>query len=224
MRPGARRRPGRDWRTWGGALCLLGLSVPAYGVPDSGARLINDAAVSLVRALRSDGAGLAFDSSRSTQLTEDLVLPLVDYPRVGRRLAGPRWRQATPGQRQRLQQSIRTYLLYTVSDALRRYPSQVADIAASLRLVRERPASDGRQTTVVTRLTLPSGADVDVGFRLCRARPSLPWRIADLTVEGFSLVSAQALRLLPYGAAGGLDGLSHRMMNAAGAPARETPH
>src|SRR3989344_876293 len=93
--------------------------------------------------------------------------------------AGRPWRQATPEQKQRLQEEFKTLLIYTYAGAA----AQIKDQAIEYRPMRSRP----EDTEVIVRTLVRNKGDaIQLDYRLEKADGG--WKIYDVNVLGAWLV------------------------------------
>lgn len=122
------------------------------------------------------------DFGRAEELVQRLVMPHIDVDTVGRWMLGKHWRNATPEQRQRFVDELRSMLVRSYATALAKY-----DRGDEIRYLAERVADDGNTATVRTQIPRAQGSQfADVVYRLHRKDGA--WKIFDVTVEGVSVV------------------------------------
>jgi phospholipid transport system substrate-binding protein len=73
---------------------------PAPGGADA---LVRQVSVDVIDAARTDRAIRQGDANAMLALVEDNLMPHVDFEAVTRSAVGPKWREASPEQRSRLQ-------------------------------------------------------------------------------------------------------------------------
>ncbi|MGI9435064.1 MAG: MlaC/ttg2D family ABC transporter substrate-binding protein [Geminicoccaceae bacterium] len=189
-----------------GATALLGLLAASRG--SQAANLVErDAEAAVTRLVdhilqliqnRADGARQERRLMAAIESQTDLSL-------LARMTMGRHWRRATTAQQTQFVGLFRRYLLQSFATRLRRYAG------ADLRAARQRfsilsTKEVGRKDVIVrSRVVPPSGAPLDVDWRL-RRRDGRPV-IIDLVVEGVSLLITQRSEFGTVLERQGIDGL-----------------
>ena len=181
---------------FGVALTLLAASaLRAETAPDA---LIERVSGEVIEAVRADKAIQAGDVMRINALVDEKVMPHVNFQRMTSLAMGRYWRQATPEQKQRLQEEFKTLLVRTYSGAL----SQVKDQKVQLKPMRNRPGD----TEVIVRTEVRGGGEpIQLDYRLEKAGDT--WRIYDVNVLGVWLVEQYRNSFAQEIGAKGIDGL-----------------
>jgi phospholipid transport system substrate-binding protein len=181
---------------FGVALTLLAASaLRAETAPDA---LIERVSGEVIEAVKADKAIQAGDVKRINALVDDKVMPHVNFQRMTSLAMGRYWRQATPEQKQRLQEEFKTLLVRTYSGAL----SQVKDQTVQLKPMRNRPGD----TEVIVRTEVRGGGEpIQLDYRLEKAGDT--WRIYDVNVLGVWLVEQYRNSFAQEIGAKGIDGL-----------------
>ena len=165
-------------------------------------RVSND----VLSAIAADPKVQAGDKKSVEALVDKLMMPNVDFLRMTRMAVGPKWRQATPEQRERLQYLFRETLISVYSGGLSMATDQV---------VRILPNSQNDGTEAVVRTGMKSKTDASkpeimMVYRL-RNVPEKGWQVIDVNVEGVWLVSNYRSQYGSIAAQEGIDGLIRRM-------------
>jgi phospholipid transport system substrate-binding protein len=181
---------------FGVALTLLAASaLRAETAPDA---LIERVSGEVIEAVKADKAIQAGDVKRINALVDDKVMPHVNFQRMTSLAMGRYWRQATPEQKQRLQEEFKTLLVRTYSGAL----TQVKDQTVQLKPMRNRPGD----TEVIVRTEVRGGGEpIQLDYRLEKAGDT--WRIYDVNVLGVWLVEQYRNSFAQEIGAKGIDGL-----------------
>lgn len=181
---------------FGVALTLLAASaLRAETAPDA---LIERVSGEVIEAVKADKAIQAGDVRRINALVDEKVMPHVNFQRMTSLAMGRYWRQATPEQKQRLQEEFKTLLVRTYSGAL----SQVKDQTVQLKPMRNRPGD----TEVIVRTEVRGGGEpIQLDYRLEKAGDT--WRIYDVNVLGVWLVEQYRNSFAREIGAKGIDGL-----------------
>lgn len=152
-------------------------------------------------AIRSDPAVHAGDINRVIALVDSKIMPNVNFQRMTASAVGPAWRQATPEQRQRLQQEFKLLLVRTYSGAL----SQISDEQVQMKPLRAAPTD----TDVVVRTEIRGRGDpIQLDYRLEKTPgQGAGWKIYNLNVLGVWLVETYRSQFTQEINAKGVDGL-----------------
>ncbi|MCU0774726.1 MAG: ABC transporter substrate-binding protein [Ideonella sp.] len=183
------------------AFAALGLAVSfaaSATATSSPEDLIRKVSTEVLDAVKADKAIQAGDVSRVLTLVDEKVMPHVNFQRMTASAVGRFWRQATPEQRQRLQDEFKTLLVRTYSGAL----AQVKDQTVELRPVRANPGD----TEVMVRTQIRGRGDpIQLDYRLEKTGDA--WKIYDVNVLGVWLVQSYQPQFAQEINAGGIDGL-----------------
>ena len=181
------------------ASALLGGAWPlahaAEEAPDAMIKRLSD---EVLGAIRSDPAVHAGDINKVMALVDSKIMPNVNFQRMTASAVGPAWRQATPEQRQRLQQEFKVLLVRTYAGAL----SQVSDEQVAMKPLRAAPGD----TDVVVRSEIRGrGEPIALEYRL--EKTPAGWKIYNLNVLGVWLVETYRSQFAQEINARGVDGL-----------------
>lgn len=167
----------------------------AQEAPDAMIKRLSD---EVLAEIRSDAAVQAGDIDKVMALVDRKVMPNVNFQRMTASAVGPAWRQATPEQRQRLQQEFKTLLVRTYSGAL----SQVSNEQVQMKPFRAAPGD----TDVVVRSEIRGRGDpIQLEYRMEKADSG--WKIYNLNVLGVWLVETYRSQFAQEVNAKGIDGL-----------------
>lgn len=164
--------------------------------PDQMIRRVTDEVMAAVRENRDIQRG-DLDSIR--RLVEQKIVPHLDFARTTALATGPYWRQATPQQRQQLQDEFRALLMHTYASAL----AQVRDQKISYDPLRAAP--DETDVVVSAHASNSRGEPVDFGYRLIRHDDG--WKVYDVNVLGVWMVQAYRQSFAEQIRQSGIDGL-----------------
>lgn len=167
----------------------------AQEAPDAMIKRLSD---EVLAEIRSDAAIQAGDINKVMGLVDRKVMPNVNFQRMTASAVGPAWRQATPEQRQRLQQEFKTLLVRTYSGAL----TQVSNEQVQMKPFRAAPTD----TDVVVRSEIRGRGDpIQLEYRLEKSDGG--WKIYNLNVLGVWLVETYRSQFAQEVNAKGIDGL-----------------
>ncbi len=163
--------------------------------PDALVKRVSSDVLDTVKADPSIQAG---DVNRIVALVDAKILPFFDFERMTAAAAGPRWRDATPEQKQGLQEQFKILLIRVYAGAL----AQARDRSIELRPLRDSPT----EPVVVVRTQVTGRGDpIELDFRL--ERVDATWKIYDMNVGGVWLVDNYRSTFSQELANGGFDAL-----------------
>jgi len=141
------------------------------------------------------------DKQALRALAEQKVLPHFDFKRMTQLAVGAPWRQANPAQQQALENSFRTLLVNTYTNAL-------SLSATGNQTVEIKPAqvkADQNEVTVKTTVKDPGKPPIAIDYRMARAADG--WKVFDVVVENLSLVTTYRGTFTSEVSRSGIDGL-----------------
>lgn len=191
--------PRRAWLSAMGVAVLASVLPGAWaGEMESPEALIQRVAGELIEQVKTDKAIQAGDLAKVVALVDAKIMPHVNFTRMTASAVGRFWRQATPEQKQRLQDEFKTLLVRTYAGAM----SQLKDQTLTLRPSRYRP----EDTEVVVRSEVRGkGEPVQLDYRL--EKTAAGWKVYDLNVLGVWLVETYRGQFAQEINARGIDGL-----------------
>ncbi len=176
----------------------MGLAWAADEAPDE---MIRRLSTDVLNTIKADKAMQAGDIGKIVTLVDSKVMPNVNFQRMTASAVGPAWRQATPEQRQKLQDEFKVLLVRTYSGAL----SQVSDQEIVVRPLRA--AAEDKEVMVRTEVR-GRGDPVQLDYRLERtAGQGAGWKIYNLNVLGVWLVETYRSQFAQEINTKGIDGL-----------------
>ncbi len=152
----------------------------------------------LIGLLQNDPDLRSGSIGRVNELVDEKLMPHVNFNRMTASSVGRFWRQATPEQRQRLQQEFKMMLIRTYSSALTQFTNQTL----AMRPSRYRP--EDKEVTIRSELR-GRGEPIQVDYRL-ESTPN-GWKIYDLNVMGIWLVETYRTQFAQEINVRGIDGL-----------------
>ncbi len=180
---------------------VLTLSAPLGAMaaePTAPDELVKQLTGQVFDAAKQDKGLQSGDIARVTALVNSVILPHVDFERMTASAVGRYWRQATPAQKQRLQEEFKNLLTRTYSGAL----AQVKDQTVEFKPMRSKP----EDTEVVVRTFVRGKGDpVQLDYRMEKTPDG--WKIYDVNVLGAWLVENYRNSFAQEIAASGIDGL-----------------
>ena len=205
-----------------GAASLLVMAqalVPARAADEGADAMILKLSNEVLDSIKADPAIKSGDLSRLMMLVDSKIMPHVNFRRMTAASVGPGWRQATPEQRQRLQDEYKILLVRTYAGALQ----QVDDMAVSIKPMRAAP--EDKEVVVRTEVRGRPGTEpVQLDYRMEKTPgEGRGWKIYDLNVMGVWLVQTYRSQFAQEVNAKGIDGLISSLVdrNKANAAAKK---
>ena len=185
--------------------CLtMALSAPiASAAQESPEQFVQRVSEDILSAIRTDERVLNGDRAAIEVLVDNKMMPAVDFLRMTRMAVGPKWRTATPAQRDEMQSLFRQILINVYAGALSMAKDQ------SLKLL-PHGQNDGTEAIVRTAMLTPGKPDIQMVYRLRNIKEK-GWRVIDVNVEGVWLVSNYRNQFGSIAASEGLEGLIKKM-------------
>ncbi|WP_431260565.1 MlaC/ttg2D family ABC transporter substrate-binding protein [Roseateles chitinivorans] len=198
----------------GAIVSIAALSPLASFAADSSApdQLIRELSIETLDAVKGDKAIQGGDVNKIMELVDTKVMPHVDFQRITATAVGRFWRQATPEQKQRLQDEFKTLLVRTYAGAL----TQVKDQTIAMKPMRASP--EDKEVIVRTEIR-GKGDPIQLDYRLEKLDSG--WKIYDVNVLGIWLADQYKNSFAQEINAKGIDGLIKSLAerNARPAPA-----
>lgn len=191
------------WVVVGVITQILSISVQAAGDFDNPQRLVIVATDQLVTSLQHHSEAVATDTQLAYQIADDAVIRHVDFSKVSRLVLGKHWRRASSIQRHRFSDEFRKYLTRVYVSAMVSYSEDIVSHADAIDYLPVRYTEDGAAAVVRSRLSLRTGQDVAVDYRLDKKKDA--WKIFDVIIEGVSLVTTYRSSIAAEIAQNGLD-------------------
>ena len=162
--------------------------------------LVRQISVDVIDTAKADKAIQGGDISRIFGLVESKVMPHVNFEVVTRSAVGPKWREATPEQRTKLQAEFKTLLVRVYAGALSQLRDQTVEVSKTV------PVPGGSQVVVQTEVR-GKGEPIKLDYRLDKAADAPAWKIIDVNVGGLWLVQNYRSQFAQELTKGGVDGL-----------------
>ena len=182
------------------ATTALWMAAPSWAqaveTPDA---LVKRLSADVLETIKADPELRNGNIARISQVVDTTVMPHVNFRKMTSAAVGPQWRQATPAQRERLQQEFKLMLIRTYAGALK----QVSDQRVVVKPLRA--AADDKDVLVRTEVH-GKGEPVQLDFRLENA-DGQGWKIYNLNVLGVWMVETYRTQFAQELNKGGIDGL-----------------
>jgi phospholipid transport system substrate-binding protein len=165
--------------------------------------LVRKVTSEVLDAIQKDDALKAGDREKALALAEEKVLPHIDFREMTRLAVGKAWRSATPQQQDVLTSEFRELLVRTYASAIDAYRGQ------SMRVLPTRMAAGATEVTVRNLYLKPGRPPVPVDYYMLKTAKG--WKVADILVEGVSLVLTYRTEFEEEARRGGVEGLIKRL-------------
>ena len=186
-----------------GCLTMV-LSVPmASAAQESPEQYVQRVSEDILGAIRTDERVLGGDRAAIEALVDNKMMPAVDFLRMTRMAVGPKWRSATPSQRDEMQALFRQILINVYAGALSMAKDQTVKLLPH-------GQNDGTEAIVRTAMMTPGKPDIQMVYRLRNIKEK-GWRVIDVNVEGVWLVSNYRNQFGSIAASEGIEGLIKKM-------------
>jgi len=190
----------RIWAATAAAWLALSAGLPttamAAETPDV---LVKRVSADVLETIRNDKTLKSGDVARVGALVDKMVMPHVNFQRMTAAAVGPQWRQATPEQKQRLQEEFKALLIRT-------YAGAVAQVNDQTVVVKPMRAAAGDKDVLVRTEVRGKGDPIQLDYRLEQSADGT-WKIYNLNVLGVWLVETYRSQFAQEVNARGIDGL-----------------
>jgi phospholipid transport system substrate-binding protein len=177
------------------------LALPAHAQEEAPDALIKRLSNEVLDQIKEDKSLQSGNVSRIIALVDAKILPHLNFQRMTASAVGPAWRQASPQQKQRLQEAFKTLLVRTYAGAL----TQVSDQTIAMKPLR---AADTDKDVVVRSEIVGRGDPIQLEYRLEKTPgQGAGWKIYNLNVLGVWLVETYRSQFAQEINAKGIDGL-----------------
>lgn len=174
---------------------------PAHAADEAPDALVKRLTTDVLETIKADKSIKAGDTQKIMALVDSKIMPNLDFARMTASAVGPAWRQATPEQKQRLQDEFKTLLVRTYAGAL----DQVSDQTVVIKPFRGSP--DDKEALVRTEIT-GRGDPVQLDYRLVKTPgQGGGWKVYNLNVLGVWLVDTYRTQFAEQINSKGIDGL-----------------
>ena len=167
----------------------------ADATPDA---LVKRISTEVIDTAKTDKAIQSGDVNKVIALVDAKVMPSVNFEVMTRSAVGPKWREATPEQRTKLQAEFKTLLVRVYAGALTQIKDQTVEIT------RTQPVPQSTQVVVQSEVR-GKGEPIKLDYRLDKF--DADWKIIDVNVGGIWLVTSYRSQFAQELGKGGIDGL-----------------
>jgi phospholipid transport system substrate-binding protein len=140
----------------------------------------------LIRRLRKNADQIQKDQSIAYQISDELMTPYIDFPRITRLVIGKYWKTASPAQQQQLIEEIKALLVRSYVSAMTSYVDDIIALAdkKAITYLPSRYQTGDKKASVRANIALEGGQEADVQYQLYYRNE---WKIYDIRIEGISL-------------------------------------
>lgn len=146
--------------------------------------LVEERIQELLERLRDNSDAIRSDKSIAYRISDELIVPIIDFPRIARLVIGKYWRGATDTQRDQVTGEIRDLLVRSYVTAMSSY---IDDLVAEDNMIDFQPSHyqpGDRKASVRANISLGGRAPAEVQYQLYYLDQ---WKIYDIRIEGVSL-------------------------------------
>lgn len=172
--------------------------LPAQAADGEAEALVKKIAVDVIDGAKADKGIQAGEVGRIIGLVDAKVMPNVNFEAMTRSAVGPKWREATPEQRTKLQAEFKTLLVRVYAGALTQIKDQTVEVTRT-------QAVPNSQQVVVQSEVRGKGEPIKLDYRLDKGEAG--WKIIDVNVGGIWLVTSYRSQFGQELANGGIDAL-----------------
>src|SRR3954452_15396813 len=162
-------------------------------------QLVKNVTVEVVELITKDKEIQAGDRGKLIQLIDAKVLPHFNFTAMTALALGQSWNKATPEQKKRLTDEIRTLLVRTYASALAAYSEQKFEFRPL------RAKHTDTDVTVQVRVLQPGAQPVPIDYSM--EKTASGWKVYDVMVGGVSLVANYRTEFNNVVRESGIDGL-----------------
>lgn len=178
------------------ALLLLACASLAHAQQQSPDQIVKSSTEEVLAVIKK-----TTDRATLRKVAEQKVVPYFDFKEMTRLAVGRPWREATPEQQQKLEDSFRSLLVNTYTGALTR--TVTADKTVEVKPLQAGPAD--KDVTVRSLVKGGGGQPLEIDYRMANGQQG--WKVIDVVVENVSLVTTYRGTFAQQVQQGGIDGL-----------------
>lgn len=167
--------------------------------------VLADAINKLIDRLSDNAEQIRDDSSIAYRISDELIAPHIDFPRITRLVIGKHWRDANDAQRRQLVEEIRALLTRSYVTAMTSYVDQIVAKKDQISYLPSRYTAGDNKASVRANIALDTGQSVEVQYQLYIDEAE--WKIYDIRIEGISLAISYRTTFGDKIQRDGLDGL-----------------
>lgn len=188
------------------ALSALTLAAVAESASDNDPQqLISDMTRRLLDELHERVEEIKQNENIAYRISDELVVPNLDFERITRLVIGKYWRRASDTQKQQLVKELRSLIIRSYVTAMRNYADQIVANGKHISYQPSRYKPGDKRATVRTLIRLQGNQPVNVHYLLYFTEGQ--WKIYDIRIEGVSLAITYRTSFGAEIQRSGLDGL-----------------
>jgi phospholipid transport system substrate-binding protein len=140
----------------------------------------------LIQQLRDNAEQIREDQSIAYQISDELMAPHIDFPRITRLIIGKYWRTASPVQQQQLIEEVKALLIRSYVTAMTSYVDEIVALAEQkgIKYMPSRYKTGDKKASIRATIALQGGQTAEVQYQLYYRGE---WKIYDIRLEGISL-------------------------------------
>jgi len=140
----------------------------------------------LILQLRDNAEKIREDQSIAYGISNELMAPHIDFPRITRLVIGKYWRSASPAQQQQLIEEVKDLLIRSYVTAMTSYVDDIVALAEQkgIKYLPSRYKTGDKKASIRATIALEGGQTADVQYQLYYRDE---WKIYDIRLEGISL-------------------------------------
>lgn len=189
-------------RIAGAAMLAGAVSLPAMAADMAPDGMVKQVSSDVLGAIKADKAMQNGDVNRIMGMVDIKLMPHVNFERATASAVGPKWREASPAQRQKLQAEFKTMLVRTYAGAFK---------MAKDRDIKVLPMRAGAASSndVLVRSQLVGGSEpTNLDYRLQRTPGNgLGWKVYNISIAGVWQIESYRNQFAPILNTKGIDGL-----------------
>ncbi|MGI9320204.1 MAG: MlaC/ttg2D family ABC transporter substrate-binding protein, partial [Thiogranum sp.] len=140
----------------------------------------------LILQLRDNAEKIREDQSIAYRISNELMAPHIDFPRITRLVIGKYWKTASPAQQQQLIEEVKDLLIRPYVTAMTSYVDDIIALAEQkgIKYLPSRYKTGDKKASIRATIALEGGQSADVQYQLYYRDE---WKIYDIRLEGISL-------------------------------------
>jgi len=140
----------------------------------------------LILQLRDNAEKIREDQSIAYRISNELMAPHIDFPRITRLVIGKYWQTASPAQQQQLIEEVKDLLIRSYVTAMTGYVDDIIALAEKkgIKYLPSRYKTGDKKASIRATIALEGGQSADVQYQLYYRGE---WKIYDIRLEGISL-------------------------------------
>jgi len=140
----------------------------------------------LILQLRDNAEKIREDQSIAYRISNELMAPHIDFPRITRLVIGKYWQTASPAQQQQLIEEVKDLLIRSYVTAMTSYVDDIVALAEQkgIKYLPSRYKTGDKKASIRATIALEGGQSADVQYQLYYRDE---WKIYDIRLEGISL-------------------------------------